>query len=98
MIRIVGEDGNELAVGVLTQTSGAATLTIDRVTAGKGRLLRYYFGEGRRHVVAELGEFRLRGNLQTCWQDGERRWEIRLRAVRPTYNGDLQHHSDSRGR
>ncbi|MBN9493150.1 hypothetical protein J0H33_07375 [bacterium] len=57
MIRIMGDNGAELAVGLLNT------------------------GEGRRHVVAEIGDFCLRGNLQTRWQDGERRWEIRLRTA-----------------
>ena len=81
MIRIMGDNGAELAVGLLNTAADTAVLTVERVTAGKGRLLRYYFGEGRRHVVAEIGDFCLRGNLQTRWQDGERRWEIRLRTA-----------------
>ncbi|HKS92144.1 MAG TPA: hypothetical protein VJQ83_09475, partial [Tepidiformaceae bacterium] len=74
-------DGAELALGVLNNAENPVVLVVDRVTAGKGRLLHYYFGEGRRHVVAEVGEFRLRGDLRTHWQDGERRWEIQLRAA-----------------
>lgn len=81
MIRIMGDDGAELALGVLNNAENPVVLVVDRVTAGKGRLLHYYFGEGRRHVVAEVGEFRLRGDLRTHWQDGERRWEIQLRAA-----------------
>ena len=83
MIRILGEDGSELASGIRSEILNPAVLTVDRVTSGKGRLLHYYFGQGRRHVVADLGEFQLRGNLHTRWQDGERRWEIRLRPAVP---------------
>jgi hypothetical protein len=79
MIRILGDDGTELASGVINHALDPVVLVVDRVISGKGRLLQYYFGQGRRHVVADLGDFRLRGNLRTRWQDGERRWEIRLR-------------------
>lgn len=81
MIRILGDDGAELARALLHEAPDPVVLLVERVTAGKGRLLHYYFGEGRRHVTAELGDFRLRGNLRTRWQDGERRWEIQLRAA-----------------
>jgi len=83
MIRILGDDGAELAIGLVHNAPDPVVLLLDRITAGKGRLLRYYFGEGRRHVVADLGDFRLRGNLRTHWQDGERRWEIQLRPAHP---------------
>jgi hypothetical protein len=86
MIRILGDDGIELASGMISRALDPVVLTVDRITSGKGRLLHYYFGQGRRHVVADLGDFRLRGNLRTRWQDGERRWEIRLRAATEASN------------
>lgn len=81
MIRILGDDGNEIAAALLNQVHDPVVLVVDRVTSGKGKLLQYYFGQGRRHVVADLGDFRLRGSLRTRWQDGERRWEIRLHSA-----------------
>ncbi len=83
MIRILGDDGAELAIGLVHNAPDPVVLLLDRITAGKGRLLHYYFGEGRRHVVADLGDFHLRGNLRTRWQDGERLWEIQLRPAHP---------------
>jgi hypothetical protein len=53
-------------------------LTIDRVIQGKGRLLHYYFGQGRRTVHLEEGDFLLTGTLATKWLEAERLWMISL--------------------
>jgi hypothetical protein len=77
-------NGEALALACSTVDAGGQAVVLDRVTSGKGRLLRYYFGEGNRAVVLEMGDFRLRGMLRTAWQGGERRWRVQLERVGPT--------------
>ena len=77
MVRILGDDGNELAIATLRQTEHEL-LSIERVVRGKGSLLHYYFGEGRRIVHVESGNFILTGTIRTQWTGGERLWYIKL--------------------
>lgn len=80
MVRILGDDGRELAEVTLApgrQETGDGA-TIARVSHGTGSLLRYYFEQGRRAVELDLGEARLRGTLSTRWAGGGRQWGVRL--------------------
>ena len=77
MVRILADDGHELAVATLRETE-RELLSIERVIRGKGRLLHYYFGEGRRMVHIESGAFILTGTIRTRWTGAERRWHIKL--------------------
>jgi hypothetical protein len=82
---IFADDGLELARGTARTSADGAVLVFDRVLEGKGRLLRYYFGEGRRAVSVEAGGAPVRGTLQTRWLDQQRIWLVRVRnPVRPS--------------
>ena len=74
-------DGNDLATACLRPESDGPRLTLDRVLAGKGRLLHHYFGKGLRAVMLDTAEFRLRGTLSTQWLGAERRWFVDLQPV-----------------
>jgi len=76
---IFADDELELARGTARTTADGAVLVFDRVLEGKGRLLRYYFGEGRRAVRVEAGGATVRGTLQTRWLDQQRIWLVRVR-------------------
>jgi len=74
-------NGDALALACSAVDVSGQAVVLDRVTSGKGRLLLYYFGEGNRAVILEMGNYRLRGRLRTAWQAGERRWGVQLERV-----------------
>jgi hypothetical protein len=74
-------DGDVLARAVLSDVAGGPKLSIDKVVAGKGRLLHHYFGQGLRSVRLESGDFQLNGSLSTQWCGSERRWFVELRPI-----------------
>jgi hypothetical protein len=78
VITILDETDNVLAVGILSCGMEGRKLVLEEVIAGKGSLLGYYFGRGRRKVVVETPVFRLRGQLRTQWTNGSRTWTVEL--------------------
>jgi hypothetical protein len=74
-------DGNDLATALLSLENAGPRLALERVLAGRGTLLRHYFGKGLRAVMLESGDFRLRGKLSTRWAGGERVWFVELQPV-----------------
>ncbi|HEY5476603.1 MAG TPA: hypothetical protein VIK11_07785 [Tepidiformaceae bacterium] len=83
MITLLSDSGKELATGMLKAGRADRTLELDRVIRGKGQLLHYFFGRGRRAVLVEVGDFRLRGVLATRWIGSERLWQVALEVPRP---------------
>lgn len=71
-------DGTELASALLRDGPDGRRLSLERVVAGKGRLLHHYFGDGRRIVLLDLGDVQFRGVLSTMWLGAERRWFVDL--------------------
>jgi hypothetical protein len=78
MVKIVSDNGEELATATLRKGSDDLTLAVERVVHGKGRLFSYYFSQGRRSVMIESGDFRLNGTIVTQWAGAERLWQVRL--------------------
>ncbi len=82
MITLLSDSGRELAAGTVRPGHSGQTLELDHVVRGKGQLLHYFFGRGKRAVIVEAGDFRLRGTLATRWLGQERRWEVALERPR----------------
>lgn len=82
-IRLVGEDGEELAVAAASVSNRieAMAIVLERLERGAGDLLRYYFGRGQRLVVVHVDGFRFTGTLRTRWADSRRIWTIELAAA-----------------
>jgi hypothetical protein len=70
--------GNALA-HCLVQTCAPNRQLSLVILEGKGKLLGYYFTQGERDVVLELGNLRLAGRLATRWAGGRREWNVVLR-------------------
>jgi hypothetical protein len=83
MITLLSDSGMELATGTFRSGRADRTLEFDRIVRGKGHLLHYFFGRGKRAVIVESGEFRLRGILATRWLGQERLWQVSLEEPRP---------------
>jgi len=77
---LVAEDGNVLAE-VLVELGEDRDLEIYRILDGKGKLLQYYFVEGKRPVRLAVGDVLLPGSLRTTWSDSSRRWRVALMAL-----------------
>jgi hypothetical protein len=88
MAVIYGDDGRQLAVATVRPADDLRIYGISRVASGKGRLLQYYFGQGRRAVDLQVGDFRLKGVLRTEWLGHERLWLVALRE--PALAGSLE--------
>lgn len=82
-------DGRDLAIAVLRDAPDGRRLCIDRVVAGKGRLLQHYFGKGLRAVLLDSETFRLRGQLSTRWLDAERRWFVELNPAAAPFDSNV---------
>lgn len=78
MERILSDDGLDLATALVEPGDDPMTVTLARVISGKGRLLQYYFGAGRRAVLIDKGTLQLHGTLRTKWTGAERRWYIHM--------------------
>lgn len=80
MIRLVGEDGEELAVAAASVSNRIETMAIvlEQIKRGAGNLLRYYFARGQRIVVVYVDGLRLPGTLRTRWAGSRRIWTIEL--------------------
>jgi len=78
MVTIVDDEGTELAVVSLTDSALECrpSLHVGRIARGNGRLLSYYFNQGRRTVSVIQGDTRLPGVLRTKWLDNTRDWSI----------------------
>jgi hypothetical protein len=76
--RILSDDGRDLATAIVESGQDSMTVTLARVVDGKGRLLQYYFGAGRRAVLLDKGALQLHGTLRTKWMGAERRWYIHM--------------------
>lgn len=83
MITLLSDSGEKLATGTLRAGRADRTLEFDRIARGKGHLLQYFFGRGKRAVIVESGDFRLRGVLATRWLEQERLWQVALEQPRP---------------
>ncbi len=71
--------GDELAGGTISPTAIPQVWTLQRITHGKGVLLRYYFERGLRAVWVETADGTVvTGSLTTRWIGAEREWSIRL--------------------
>ncbi len=82
MLTLFSDSGKELAIGTVRPGNIGQTLELDRVVQGKGQLLHYFFGRGKRAVIVEAGDFRLRGMLATQWLGQERLWQVTLERPR----------------
>ena len=82
-IRLVGEDGEELAVAAASVSNRieAVAIVLEQLERGAGDLLRYYFGRGGRLVVVHIDGFRFPGTLRTRWVESRRIWTIELAAA-----------------
>lgn len=78
MLRILTDDRRQIALAHDLTPLDGSTLVMGRVVEGKGQLLEYYFGEGRKAVVLDLGPSEMRANLQTRWLGAERQWMVRV--------------------
>ncbi len=79
MAAILADDRSLLASVVLGDSPDSGVLAVAHVLKGKGQLLGYYLGKGKRAVLVELGMVSLPGNLESRWDQDERAWQIRLR-------------------
>jgi hypothetical protein len=83
MIRLVGEDGEELAVAAASVSNRieAMAIVLEQIERGAGNLLRYYFARGQRIVVVHVDGLMLPGTLRTRWTGTRRTWTIELVAA-----------------
>lgn len=84
MITLLSDSGERLAIGILRAGRAGRILELERILQGKGHLLQYFFGRGKRAVIVESGEFTLRGTLATRWLEEQRLWQVVLEYPRPT--------------
>ena len=80
-VNVCEPGGKLLARATAGPVDGEGAFLLERVAAGKGRLLGYYFGRGNRAVEVESGDFRLRGSLRTSWAANERRWKVQMQPL-----------------
>lgn len=78
--RILAEDGTLLTAAAARFDDSGEPAVLCAVES-RGALLSYYFGRGKRRVLLDVGEFRLRGTLATDWARGARLWNIALTPI-----------------
>jgi hypothetical protein len=78
MVRVLADDGRELATATRAKRLNPTTVLIERVDGGKGMLLQYYFGQGRRMIMLDLGGTLQPARLRTRWLGAAREWIANL--------------------
>lgn len=70
-------DGACIAEATLEVPQNGTTARLLRVKRGSG-LLHYYFGRGRRWVLVDTPDGKVKGRLHTRWEGIRRTWEVTL--------------------
>jgi hypothetical protein len=73
-------DGACIAEATLELPQNGTTARLLRIKRGAG-LLNFYFGRGRRWVLVDTPDGRVKGRLHTRWEGIRRSWEVTLQAV-----------------
>jgi hypothetical protein len=80
-VRIQDAAGAVLAYVTLEPCPAGKHLRVERVVAGKGRLLSHYFVRGCRDVFLCPEPFRIPARLSTRWLGHMREWTLELRHI-----------------
>lgn len=74
-------DGAYIAEATFELPENGTTARLRRIKRGTG-LLNFYFGRGKRWVLVDTPDGRVRGRLHTRWEGIRRSWEVTIQPRR----------------
>jgi hypothetical protein len=74
-VRVLDPEKNPITLATLIDIRGRLCFRETRAT--RGRLTAYFFLDGRRSVLLDLGRTTVQGSLVTFWNGRERLWQLR---------------------